>query len=413
VSIPSQGLYGYPIDRYECTPSQLSFVFDALVPGEALTFAGSLTSPSSSQDSLQAKENPAAIAGTVYSRSVNGSFYVQKQESAIADGSLEIEIPIEGGSLPASLLSIDAASSNKGSQGASFPISPTTSVAAINGEYPLVVLVAGAGRTDRDGNNVDVPGLTNCLVQLAQKLKLQKVATLRYDKRGTGAAYKLEQPGYMTSFSVHVADLRAVIRYAVSIQQGGRLIVAGMNEGAWMASAALEDSSLASKVDGLIVIDASGQSPMETLKASIESLEMPMREKALEAARALVTRGELIEVPPLLADFFAPNKKDWLATWLAFDPVASIKKVKVPILLVYGAQDLQVSRPEFAKLVEARPEAAVRVVPHMNYVLKVVTNEEENYASFTDPSYEVSPLLVSLIAAFAKVTPAPPGLLSW
>jgi len=67
-------------------------------------------------------------------------------------------------------------------------------------EFPLVILVAGAGKTDRDGNNVDVPGKTNSLRQLAEMLRERNVGTLRYDRRGTGEAYKLEVPGIMTSF---------------------------------------------------------------------------------------------------------------------------------------------------------------------------------------------------------------------
>ncbi len=121
----------------------------------------------------------------------------------------------------------------------------------------------------------------------------------------------------------------------------------------------------------------------------------------------------MIDVPAELADFFAPSRKDWLATWLAFDPVETIAKVRIPILLIYGENDLQVSWQEFSMLVEARPEAAIRIVPRMNYMLKEVKSEDENYSAFTDPSFRVPSLLADLLASFAKAQPAPQGFILW
>jgi len=58
-------------------------------------------------------------------------------------------------------------------------------------------------------------------------------------------------------------------------------------------------------------------------------------------------------------------------------------------------------------LVEARPEAAIRIVPRMNYMLKEVKSEDENYSAFTDPSFRVPSLLADLLASFAKAQARP------
>jgi len=395
VDIPEQGLYSYPIDEYTFDAQQISFIFDAIEGDEELRFLGNYSTSFLPPGST----HRGAIVGSVRGRSWNGSFYVQKQDSSTDPGQISLDIPVEGGALPATLV---------------FPLRELPFLDPNSPpDFPLILLVAGAGRADRDGNNVDVPGKIDSLRQLSNMLRMRNVGTLRYDKRGTGEAYKLEKPGRMTSFSEHVRDLTSVIIAAAALPRHGRLIVAGMNEGAWIAMAALEDEKIASLVDGFIVIDASGQSPIETLKQSIASLDEELRAKALEAARNLVQRGILIDVPVALADFFAPSRKDWLATWLAFDPVETIKQVQLPILLIYGENDLQISREEFSMLVEARPEAAVRIVPEMNYVLKEVKNEDENYAAFTDPSFKVPSLLADLLASFAKAQPAPEGFVPW
>ncbi|OQB96858.1 MAG: Alpha/beta hydrolase family protein [Spirochaetes bacterium ADurb.Bin110] len=395
VDIPEQGLYSYPIDEYTIDAQQISFIFDAIEGDEELRFLGNYSTSFLPPGST----HRGAIVGSVRGRSWNGSFYVQKQDSSADPGQIYLDIPVEGGALPATLV---------------FPLRVLPSLDPNSPpDFPLILLVAGAGRADRDGNNVDVPGKIDSLRQLSNMLRMRNVGTLRYDKRGTGEAYKLEKPGRMTSFSEHVRDLTSVIIAAAALPRNGRLIVAGMNEGAWIAMAALEDEKVASLVDGFVVIDASGQSPMETLKQSVASLDEELRAKALEAAHNLVQRGVLIDVPAELIDFFAPSRKDWLATWLAFDPVETIARVRIPILFIYGENDLQISREEFSMFVEARPEAAVRVVPEMNYVLKEVKNEDENFAAFTDPSFKVPSLLADLLASFAKVQPAPEGFIPW
>ncbi len=395
VDIPEQGMFSYPIDRYSIDAGRLSFVLDAMGADEELTFSGNFSSTFTPQGGTQ----KGGIVGMVRGRSWSGPFYVQKENTPSHQGELYIALPVDGGALPATL---------------TFPVrAKATLDADAPASFPLVVLVAGAGKADRDGNNVDVPGKTNSLKELAEMLRAHGVGSIRYDRRGTGEAYKLETPGQMTSFSQHVRDLAAVIKAILALPRQGRLIVAGMNEGAWMAMAALNILGSDTTVDGLVVLDASGQSPMETLRHSVEGLDSEHRRKALEIAQNLVDTGTLVDVPDDLADFFSPGRRDWLATWLAFDPVDSIKKVETPVLFVYGERDMQVSREQFSRLTAAKPQAGIRVVPDMNYVLKEVHNEDENYAAFTDPSFKVPALLAELLASYAKAQPAPQGLLPW
>ena len=395
VDIPEQGMFSYPIDRYSFSDTQISLVLDTMGEGEELTLAGNYS------DTFipQGKTQRGGIVGSVKGRSWNGSFYVQRQDIPPLPGEITLDIAADGGSLPATL-TVPLHASPKLD-----PASPQ--------QFPLVVLVAGAGRTDRNGNNVDVPGKTDSLKLLAQMLRQRGVGTLRYDKRGTGEAYKLETPGQMTSFTQHVKDLARIIASVSSLPRDGRLIVAGMNEGAWQASAAFALLKADVEVDGLVVLDASGVRPLETLEQSVENLPADLKATALEAAHTLVSTGKLIDVPQELANFFSPNRTAWLASWLAFDPAATLSAVKIPVLLVYGERDMQVDRAAFSKLISAAPSAAVRVVPDMNYALKTVHSDDENYAAFTDPSFNVPPVLADLLEAYAKAQPGPDGLLPW
>src|SRR4051812_22016974 len=51
---------------------------------------------------------------------------------------------------------------------------------------PIVLIIAGSGPTDRNGNSLALPGKNNCLLQLAEVLAQNGIASLRYDKRMIG-----------------------------------------------------------------------------------------------------------------------------------------------------------------------------------------------------------------------------------
>ena len=50
--------------------------------------------------------------------------------------------------------------------------------------FPVALVIAGSGPTDRNGNNSMLPGANNSLKYLAQGLAAAGIASLRYDKRG-------------------------------------------------------------------------------------------------------------------------------------------------------------------------------------------------------------------------------------
>ena len=59
---------------------------------------------------------------------------------------------------------------------------------------PTVLLIAGSGPTDRDGNSALMPGRNDSLKWLAQALEDAGIATLRYDKRGVAASQAAGSP---------------------------------------------------------------------------------------------------------------------------------------------------------------------------------------------------------------------------
>lgn len=388
MDIPDQSMYGYPLDEVTWTETRIRFSFDALGPGEELRFDGFLSSSASTTTSGTTKPSGGAIIGTATGASWKGSFQLTRAEAAPVPGETRLLVPTDEGSLPGTLLLPLSAQA--------FP--------------PLVLLLAGAGTTDRNGNNYSVPGRSDSLAMLAGALASRGLASFRFDKRGSGEAYMLENQGMKTSLSRHRADAAAVLRFLSDMNRFSRITVMGMNEGAWTGAAAINILEGEGRmIDGFVAVDASGEEPLNELNASLESLDEAMRAEADAIIRAIKADQSYETPSAALADFFAPSRREWLKAWLGYDPSREVAGIQAPVLFIYGASDLQVQRKDFEKLLDARPAAAARLIPLMNYVLKQVKTEEENYDSFTNPDYPLAPGLVDLLAAFAKAKPLPSG----
>ena len=78
-----------------------------------------------------------------------------------------------------------------------------------NENPPIVLIIAGSGPTDRDGNS---PGLKmNYLKMLAEGLNQHNIASIRYDKRGIGASRIEGLNEDDLRFSHYIDDVKEVI----------------------------------------------------------------------------------------------------------------------------------------------------------------------------------------------------------
>src|SRR6185312_10996746 len=104
----------------------------------------------------------------------------------------------------------------------------TLSVPQTNQPVPVVLLIAGSGPTDRDGNSALLSQKINNLLMISNELKLKNIAVLRYDKRGTGTS----SPGeaYPT-FNDEVNDAEAMVKYLKADKRFSKVIIAGHSEG--------------------------------------------------------------------------------------------------------------------------------------------------------------------------------------
>lgn len=108
------------------------------------------------------------------------------------------------------------------------------------GKAPAVLIVAGSGPTDRDGNSAMLPGRNDSLKLLAEALARAGFASVRYDKRGIGASKAAAKDESQLRFDTYVDDAAAWIAQMKADPRFASVAVIGHSEGALIGMLAAE-----------------------------------------------------------------------------------------------------------------------------------------------------------------------------
>lgn len=269
---------------------------------------------------------------------------------------------------------------------------------------PVVLIIPGSGPTDRDGNNP--MGVTAAPYRLlAEALAANGVSTLRADKRGMfGSKAAIPDPSAVT-----IADYAAdAHEWADTLRKrtGMRCIwLLGHSEGGLIALAAAQQPQ---GICGLILVASPGRKLGAVLREQLQAnpANAPLLPQAMAAIDSLEA-GKLVDVagmPAPLQALFRPQVQPFLIDLLKQDPRALVARAIMPVLIVQGGKDLQVSAADADALHGARPDSQLLVVPKMNHVLKDVEGDDRasNLAAYADPSLPVDPILVKAITRFVR-----------
>src|SRR5713226_7780710 len=97
---------------------------------------------------------------------------------------------------------------------------------------PVVLLIAGSGPTDRNGNSLALPGKNNGLEMLAEGLAAKGIASLRFDKRGIAESKEAGAAEKDLRFDTYVDDAAAWARQLKKDHRFSSVTIIGHSEGA-------------------------------------------------------------------------------------------------------------------------------------------------------------------------------------
>lgn len=124
-----------------------------------------------------------------------------------------------------------------------------------------------------------------------------------------------------------------------------------------------------------------------------------MRAEAFDILEKL-TRGERVaNVPPEHAALFRPSVQPFLMSVLAIDPAAALARLRVPALVMWGANDIQVARADFDALAAARPDIKAVELPLTNHVFKAAPADLSDRAAQIKSYDAAAPLVPGVVPA--------------
>jgi pimeloyl-ACP methyl ester carboxylesterase len=269
---------------------------------------------------------------------------------------------------------------------------------------PVVLIIPGSGPTDRDGNNP--LGVTAAPYRLlAEALGAKGVSTVRIDKRGMfGSKAAVPDPNKVT-ITDYASDVHSWVA-AIQKQTGEPCVwVLGHSEGALVALAAGQQPK---GICGVILVSGIGRRLSDVIRDQLSSNAAfaPELDAAFNALKSL-EGGQHVDAThfdPTLQKLFAPQVQDFLIDMFRQDPPKLAASLKVPVLILQGERDVQVSTSDAKALAAAQPKAKLVLLPEMNHVLKDVESDDRtaNLATYTDASLPVDPALVDAVTEFVK-----------
>ncbi|QNN46124.1 alpha/beta fold hydrolase [Thermomonas brevis] len=272
-----------------------------------------------------------------------------------------------------------------------------------DGPFPAVVLVHGSGPHDRD----ETIGPNKPFLDIARGLAAQGIAVLRFDKRTkarpqdfTGGEFGVDQE---TTFDAVLAV--DVLRKAEGVDPK-RIFVLGHSQGGLMAP---RIAALSGHVDGLILLAAPARPLLDILIEQNRRLAVLDDGKTSDAERDAIN-ALIAQVRVARDSATDPAAKGPMGLPVGYwrsidgvDPVAEAKRVKLPMLVLQGARDIQVVDADWQNWKGAfhdDPKVAFKLYDKLNH-LGIAGEGEGSLAEYQQPGH-VDPQLIDDVAAWIK-----------
>lgn len=268
------------------------------------------------------------------------------------------------------------------------PESPTKTVA---------IILSGAARTDRDGNQPQTHN--NSLRMLAEALAQKDIAVLNFDKRGVGQSQKAGANEAKVTLDTYINDAKEWIDLLRSEYTFDNIVLIGHGEGALIGMLASQDNNNVSK---FISLGATSKKASDATKAQFATQPANIKNVVYNNIEKL-ERGERIDrVAPEWNVLFRSGLQPYLISLYKHNPIEEIAKVGVPTLIIQGDKDVQASIEDAELLATANPNAKKTIIENMNYVLKECdkVGHSNQLNTYLKPNFPLNKNLVPTITEF-------------
>jgi len=258
----------------------------------------------------------------------------------------------------------------------------TLCLPADEGSFPCVLMIHGSGPLDRNENTRGFP--LNAFNTIARYLADRGIASLRYDKRGTGRS---KGRYWEAGFYDFIQDAKAAYDYLASHERirQGLIFLLGHSEGGYIAP---KISLTYTSIAGLILIAATVQRLEKVLLAQSARFKEDVAQGSGFKRSVIRFNFKLFGDPQtaqaaVIGKIKASDKAwfrykgqrvnaKWFREIMEYDPVYTMQNVTCPVLAINGDKDIQVDPRDVLKIAElARGEVEHHIIPNMTHLLRL------------------------------------------
>ncbi|HQS23638.1 MAG: hypothetical protein B7Y11_08095 [Sphingobacteriia bacterium 24-36-13] len=308
-------------------------------------------------------------------------------------------------------------------------------------DFPTVVLISGSGAQDRDGTMFD----HKIYWVLADHLTKAGIGVLRVDDRGAGTTSLGRNPQLLTSKDF-AKDVEAAIQYLltrtevnpkkiglIGHSEGGAIapmvavknrqvtfmvLLAGpgvpgyeiwndqMRRNFIQPNLSTTDYSIAASLVNEMNSHFRFSTEADTIKANMKKSYANWKQanSAVNESKLFTNKG--IEPYLGLVNQFKPALA-WLQFFMNYDPAENLSKLKIPVLALNGASDIQVKAVENINGIEQALKKAknkkfeVKIFPSLNHLFQTCTSPEQSYGTIEE---SFSPIALQIISDWINKT---------
>ncbi|MBW8198548.1 lysophospholipase [Muricauda sp. W52] len=286
------------------------------------------------------------------------------------------------------------------------PITMTTETGNIQGtmllpkhsdKIPVVLIIAGSGPTDRNGNNPMMKN--NSLKMLAEGLGNHGIASVRFDKRGIAKSTEAGVEESNLKFETYIEDTKDWVDLLEKNDGFSEIVVLGHSEGSLIGMIASQNPM----VDRFISVAGVGEPAAKPLERQLKAQPSFVWEQSAPILQDLEMGKKVDSVPPFLYSLFRPSVQPYLISWIKYDPQVELAKLDKPVLLVQGTTDIQVDMQNVEKLHASNPNSEKVILEGMNHILKEAEMDRmKNIETYSNPDLPLKDGLITAIVDFIK-----------
>ncbi len=262
-----------------------------------------------------------------------------------------------------------------------------------NDQPNLAIIIAGSGPTNRNGNQNFLKN--NSLKKLAEGLTHNGIATFRFDKRIVKQIHQ-NNVDKDIMFDDFVSDASDVLDYFKEKGTYNKIYIIGHSQGSLVGMLSAKD-----KADGFISLAGAGNNIGDVIIEQVAKTAPMFNEDTKRVVNSLKEGKTTTDFPVALASMFNADLQPFMINWMSHNPSEIIKELNMPILIVNGTKDLQVSVSEAEVLKDANKTAELLLIENMNHVLFEIEGDDlENSKSYNESFRSISPELITGITKF-------------